>query len=379
VRSGIVVGASPVSFSVDVPATAVSGAVTFNGAKIAGSNAGSYLFALRNAAGDSAVLTPDPSKATYSGLVIPGTYDLYYTYQPVGSTAAIPRNQSGKVQSGIVVGTSPLALNIDVPATTVSGTATLNGGAVTAPIGDALALRNAAGDGVGFSGSSDGSFTTLALPGTYDLYYASQSRAGLPDDKSAKLRGGIVVGASPLTLAVDISAATVSGNVAVNGATISDTKQGLGSLVLKGDGGDSVMLAATAVSSYSKLVIAGTYDLFYTMNVDGPGIPTNRSARLKQGIVVGKSAVPLDINVPTTTISGHVTLNGSSVNGNGAAALTLYGANGDLAIIAGVAASNPTYSALVVPGSYEVYYGVYNSGPAIPGNARADLGCFNVP
>ena len=373
-------GSSPVSFSINVPATPVSGAVTFNGAKVTGPNdKGTYQFTLRNAAGDSAKLASDFAKGTYAGLVIPGTYDLYYSYTPVGGVAAvIPRNVSGKVQSGIVVGTSPLSLDINVPATTVSVTATINGSAVS--IGGALALRNAAGDVAGFSDSGDGSVSTLAIPGTYNLFYWSPSRAGLPDNSLAKLRSGIVVGTAPLTLdLLDISTTTVSGTVAIDGATISDTKQGLGTLTLSAEGGNSVQLATTNAGSYSKVVIAGTYNLVYAMIVDGPAIPPNRSARLKQGIVVGKSPVPLDINVPTTTISGTLTLNGAAVTGNGAAALTLYGANGDIATIAGLSATSPTYSTLVVPGSYEVYYGAYRREPPVPGNARANLGCFSVP
>jgi len=37
------------------------------------------------------------------------------------------------------------------------------------------------------------------------------------------------------------------------------------------------------------------------------------------------------------------------------------------------------YTAIVVPGSYELYYRKYNGGPPIPGNGHADLGCFTVP
>jgi len=377
VKSGIVVGASPVSFSIDIPATPVSGAVTFNGAKLTEADKGSYIFTLRNAAGDSAQLSSDVAKGSYSGLVIPGTYDLYYAYQSVGSVVAFPKNQSGKVQSGIVVGTSPLSLDINVPATTVSVTATINGSAASAAIGEALVLRNAAGDAVGFPGSSGDSVSTLAIPGSYELFYVSRSRGGLPDNQSAKLRSGIVVGSSPLNLDLDISTTTVSGSVAVNGAMSSDVKQGIGTVVLRADN-DRVELAATNAGAYSKVVITGTYDLVYAMLIDGPGIPVNASARLKQGIVAGKSPVSLDINVPTTVISGNVTVNGVSANGTGAAALRLYGESGDRATIAGVSATNPSYSALVVPGSYELYYGVYNLDPAIPGNAHADLGCFTV-
>lgn len=95
--------------------------------------------------------------------------------------------------------------------------------------------------------------------------------------------------------------------------------------------------------------------------------------------MVGKSAVLLDINVPTTVISGNVTVNGAFVNGNGAAALTLYGANGDRAVIAGVSATNRSYSTLMIPGSYQLHYGVYNRDRAVPGNSSADLGCFTIP
>jgi len=378
IKTGIVVGASPVSFSINVPATPVSGAVTFNGAKVMGSDKGSYIFTLRNAAGDSAELTSDLGKGTYSGLVIPGSYDLYYTYQAVGSVAAaLPRNQSGKVQSGIVVGASPLSLDINVLAPTVSVNATINGSAVSGPIGGALALRGAAGDVVGFSGSSDDSLSTVVIPGTYDLVYISQSRADLPDNRSAKLRSGIVVGTTSLALDLDISTTTVSGTVAINGATIGDTRHGFGTLLLRADD-DSVVLAPTSAGSYSKVVITGTYDLFYGMLVDGSAIPANKSARLKQGIVVGKSPVALDIDVPTRVISGNVTVNGASVTGKGAAALTLHGESGDQAAIAGLSATSGSYSAIVVPGSYELYYGVYSRDGSMAGNSHANLGCFTV-
>jgi len=381
VKSAIVVGASPVSFSIDIPAVPVSGAITINGVKVSSSDKAAYGFTLRNSAGDSAELTFDITKGTYSGLVIPGTYDLYYAYQSPGSViAALPKNQSGKVKSGIVIGSSPFSLDINVPATTVSVNATINGSAASASIGSALTLRNAEKDSVGFSDSADTSPSTLAIPGTYDLFYASPSRAGLPDNRSAKLRSGIVVGTAPLTLDVDITTTTVSGSAAINGTTISGADQGIGTFVLRAASTDSedVVLAATNASSYSKEVIAGTYDLLYAMLEDGPAIPANRSARLKQGIVVGKSPVSLDINLPTTVISGNVTVNGASVSGNGAAVLTLYSANGDRAPIAGVSATNPTYSAPVIAGSYELLYGVYSAGPTVPGNSHADLGCFTV-
>jgi hypothetical protein len=376
VKSGIVVGASPVSFSIDIPAVPVSGAITVNGVKVPGSDNGSYGFTLRNTAGDSAELASDITKGTYSGLVIPGTYDLYYTYQSLrGVVAALPRNQSGKVKSGIVIGSSPFSLDINVPATTVSVDATINGSSVSASIGDALALRNADGDAVGFS--NDASPSTLVIPGKYDLFYFSQSRAGLPDNRSAKLRSGIVVGTAPLALDVDITTTTVSGTAAVDGTTISNTDQGIGTFVLRTDD-DSVVLAATNASSYSKVVIAGTYDLTYAQLDDGPAIPANRSARLKQAIVVGKSPVSLDINLPTTVISGNITVNGASVSGDGAAALRLDGDNGDLASIAGVSAMRHTYSARVIPGSYKLIYGVYSPGPTIPANSHAELGCFTA-
>jgi len=112
---------------------------------------------------------------------------------------------------------------------------------------------------------------------------------------------------------------------------------------------------------------------------------------LQKGIVVGPlSSIIVDIDVPAVTVSGTVTVNGSVISDPttaGLARLTLSGLGGDdgeLALIPSQS-SDPAelakgaYTALVIPGAYELYYSVYRSGPKLPGNGKLDLGCFNVP
>ena len=91
-----------------------------------------------------------------------------------------------------------------------------------------------------------------------------------------------------------------------------------------------------------------------------------------------------NINVPATTVSGTVTVSGAAIpsTSNDAGDLTLRNAAGDTALIASTkTGTTTTYSALVVPGTYDLYY--TNSATiyptAVPRNTLADLGCFVVP
>src|SRR5205823_2683493 len=142
-RSGVVVGTGAVTLDIDIPATAVSGTITVNGAAAGtGAGAGAGLISLRNAAGDTAQLGATSAR-TYSALVVPGTYDVYYGFTTRGT--AVPSNAAFKVRSGVVVGSGSLALDVDIPAGTVSGAITINGAAAASGGIGAVTLRNAAG------------------------------------------------------------------------------------------------------------------------------------------------------------------------------------------------------------------------------------------
>jgi hypothetical protein len=383
VASGVVVGTTPLPLTINLLATTVFGTVTIKGAAVTGASKGRCGLALRNAAGDSATLTPDSfMTGSYSAQIVPGTYDLYYS----GAGTAFPSNTSATLQSGIVVGSSALSLNVDVPATTVSGAVTVNGAPLaalnSAPAGF-LTLRNAAGDSVPLATTTAGTHSTLVIPGTYDLYYTPiVAVAGAPANASARLETGIVVGASPLTLDVDIPATTLTGAITVGGAAITDYNQGQGIITLVNAAGDRARLGTTTAGTYSAVVVPGTYDVQYSVGHIGPAVPTNNPSTFKKAIVVGGAALSLNIDVPIATVTGHVTVNGASIAGTSIDAnaffLTLGSASGDNAGFGIISAPASSYSAVVIPGSYDLFYSLYRGGPGVPSNGNTNLGCFTV-
>jgi hypothetical protein len=95
---------------------------------------------LRNAAGDDAPLGTTAIAGPYAQLVVAGTYDLTYAFVSGGSAGInVPLNQSAKLRSGIVVGTTPLALDVDISASMVSGTLSQSGVSYPGPWGSAIA------------------------------------------------------------------------------------------------------------------------------------------------------------------------------------------------------------------------------------------------
>src|SRR6185503_3283614 len=209
------------------------------------------------------------TSGSYSALVIPGTYDLYFGFGAAGT--AVPTNARAKLRSGIVVGAAPLRLDVDVPATTVSGTVTVNGGAVanTSSAGQGtVSLVNAAGDSVALANTTPtGSYSALVVPGTYDVQYSNTySGAPLPTNSAARIQTGIVVGASAVSLNIDIPAPTVSAAITINGAAVTGAAKGQWSLALKNAAGDSAQLLTytSGTGAYSARVVPGTYDLYWT-------------------------------------------------------------------------------------------------------------------
>jgi hypothetical protein len=275
-QKGIVVGSTPLTLNVDVPTTTVSGTITVNGAQVA-STAGLGKVTLQNAtttwtfAATSTMTNSSTPAGAYAAAIVAGTYDLYYGVVTAGT--GVPSNGSVKLRSGVVIGTtSPQTLDVDIPATTVTGTITVNGAQVDSSMGTgALHLRNAAGDDalLGSTGVA-GKYAQLVVPGTYDLAYAViNTGPGVPPNQSAKLRSGIVVGSTPLALDIDVAAPKVSGAITVNGTQGSGNPNAVANLVLQNASGDKALLGNTFGATYGRYVIPGTYELMYENQTAG--------------------------------------------------------------------------------------------------------------
>jgi hypothetical protein len=310
---------------------------------------------------------------TYATVVIPGTYDLYYA--DTSTSAMAPFNQSAKLQGGIVVGSIPLTLNVDVPGTAVSGAFTVNGSKVPAASSAVgLSLQSADG-GTAMIAQTLGGYTATVIPGTYDVYYEVYSaETGGYLQQSTKVQSGLVVGSSPLTLNVDVPTTTVSGTITVNGAQVASAG-GNGRLTLQSAGAIRPF-ATTAAGTYSTPVVPGTYDLTYAAVTVGTGVPSNASVKLRSGIVIGTSPQTLDIDIPATTVTGTIRVNGAQVDPSlGTAGLHLRNAAGDDAPLGTTAIAGP-YAQLVVAGTYDLTYAFVSGGSAginVPLNQSAKL------
>ena len=283
-QPGLVLASTPLTLNMDVPMTTVTGTITVNGAQVP-STAGMGRLVLQNATTSwpFAPTTSDPFSSkpagAYTTTAIPGTYDLYYKVITPGP--GVPSNAFAKLASGIVIAGSAQTLDIDIPATVVTGTITVNGAQVDKSMGTGgLHLRTAAGDDA-LVGTTDiaGAYSQLVVAGSYDLYYAfitGNSAGGVPVNQSAKLRSGVVVGATPLTLDIDVAAPMVSGTLSQNGLQYPGGGSVTANLILQSASGDKATLGSTYSPTYVRYVIAGTYELFYSVNLGAVGIPFNK-------------------------------------------------------------------------------------------------------
>ena len=377
--SGMCLGAD-----IDLIAPTVSGSVTLNGAAIRQDVADVALILAQDAAGGFANLASIPAASgSFATPLVPRTYDLYYSRRSdarLGST--LPSNTYAKFQGGVVVGTSPMTLHVDVPATIVSGTFTFNGRNIPDLMGAkgfALELRNGTRDRAWLTDlSATGSaFSTLVVPGTYDLYYTGQpGRGPLPANRSAKIRSGIVVGTSPLPLALDIPAASVSVTITVGGAPLAGIDSNLlaSFLSLENDAGDHVALEVQSAAGISSAqVVAGTYDLYYTPYDAGADVPKNPHAKIRSAILVDSGPLSLAVDVPVTIVSGKLTVNGATVAALGVSnILELRDAAGDTVNLS--PDSTGTYRAAVIPGTYDLLYdNTLVAADGVPRNAPAKI------
>jgi len=338
-------------------ATQVAGTVTVNGAAFTGSTDQERAsLVLRNAADDSAPLTSiTVGDGSYSALIAPGSYDLYYQHS--GPSVALPGNDFAVLQPGIVVGTEPLSLDIDVPVATITGTLTIAGKVFSDPTGDSGALLDLVSATSGRARlaaipSDGGSFAALVIAGSYDAVYGRVAGSALPANYYEMVRNGIVVDrGAKRSLDIDIPSTTVTVSLTVNGAPATNQAY----LILR-HAPDQLFLEqmAPGTNSYFARAVPGDrYDLLYTGIDLAPNALLNYNALLQTGIEIGSAPVSLAVDVAATVVSGKVTLNGAPLPLPERGSLYLSTPAGDRVPLV---AKDGSYSALVVPDTYDVYF-----------------------
>lgn len=364
---------------VNIATAMVTGKITVGGAD---SDSPYGSISLRNTiTGDSIFLGQTDDKQ-YARMVVPGAYDIYYSWSSSdpAPTQLIPRNTNALIQSAVTI-TDGQKLDIDIPTATISGQVKVAGKTVTSTYG-LLYLRNSAtGDSVFLGRTGNIPYSRMIVPGTYDVYYSWDSSDPaptqlLPRNTNALLQAGVTI-ADKLTLNLDIPTVMVTGQATVAGQRVSST---YGLLTLEAPSGDSVFLGRTGMSPYSRLVIPGSYNVIYSWDSSDPApsqlVPRNSAVRIQSGLALaGGTPVKVDVDIPTVTVSGKITVAGKAVSST-YGVLTVQGVGSTDSVYLG-RTGGATYSRLLVPGTYHVYYSWDSSDPAptqvVPRNSNARI------
>lgn len=115
---------------------------------------------------------------------------------------------------------------------------------------------------------------------THEAARWHRSPTCVPSNTLAKLRSGIVVGPTPLTLDIDVPARTVSGTFSQGGMPVSSSPNANGNIFLQNASGDRASLGSTFAGTYTRVLIPGTYHAYWTINMRGFGVPFNTLADL---------------------------------------------------------------------------------------------------
>ncbi len=362
----------------DVPVVTVKGKATLNGAAIpAQASRGSVYFsppttdAAEKGLGASAQIQAD---GTYAIALFPGTYDVGFSSASAESDPSLMPRNSGVLRPAQALSGNG-TLDLDIPSVTVSGKVSLNGSAmpgVANPGRVSFGTSGAAAKGaLGVSAAiTGGTYKTVLLPGSYDVAYSgdsapcSQTNMGSPPIVPcnggllktiafAKGQGGV--------LDLDVKTVKITGKVTLDQGALPELARISFSPAVTGTGaGTGTGFVVETQSTYSVLLMPGTYDVGYggascsdTMQT----MPCN-GGTIKEAVALS-AAGALDVDIPTVTVTGKVTLSGkeppATMEARGA--VTFSDKKGGSATTTTFDVSGPmTYSLHILKGRYVVSY-----------------------
>ncbi|QDG50151.1 hypothetical protein FIV42_05200 [Persicimonas caeni] len=389
-QNDVVIGAGPNGLDIDIATATVSGTITVDGGTFpstvddssplyfwlreqdSGKMHALYEIAFSWDTNQQAYVPADPD--TYSTIMPAGTYDVIFSRNMRNDVEVWPNDTGETVPGGwrvlqedVVVGPGAKTLDIDIATATVSGTITVDGGTFPSTVDDSSPLyvwlreqdsgKMHALYEIAFSWDTNqqayvpadsDTYSTIMPAGTYDVIYSRNMRNDVevwPNDTGETVPGGwrvlqedVVVGPGAKTLDIDIPTATVSGTITVDGGTFPSTVDDSSPLYFwlrEQDSGKMHALYEIAFSwdtnqqsyvpadadTYSTIMPAGTYDVVFSRNMrndvevwpndTGETVPGGWRV-LQENVVVGPGAKTLDIDIPTATVSGTITVDSAA-------------------------------------------------------------------
>jgi hypothetical protein len=348
VQQGVTIAASGM-MAFDVPGVTITGNLTVNGMPVV-AGGGGWLVLHDPATGDEALLAQFANGPTYTTMIGPGTYDVYYR---AGDPTMSPfANTNYKVQSGVALNASQ-SLDLDVTGPTVHGNLTINGSSNTLAGGQVTAVNPATGDTAVLGQTGWPVYSVGLLPGTYDIYYENTETDPTGDslrNRHARVKSGIVV-AGGQQLDIDIPQIALNPAFTINGGQGPQTG---GRIYIRDSGtGDEAFVWWPGQQPYPAHVVPGTYDVYYVIpSGSGASASLRNTDLLVQSGVALNASSGFTVDVSGAALGGTLTVNGGAGMGG---QVLLHEAKDDDALLAFTSAAMP-YSALVHPGQYVAYY-----------------------
>jgi len=308
-----------------------------------------------------------------------GTFQLVYTAGDTSTT--MPINSRAVVSNEInIFGDS--ALYVDLQTATITGQVLFDGQPPPASGDDygyldLVDVFSGARFPIAQTSDNGGLFSAVIIPGDYELRYRVGASGGIaPLNADALLAEVFVPSQGNEDLGtIDVPLAPLTAEILVNGVLPPVDPANNGALFLVDESsGDAIKIGETIDGVVSAVVIGGdelTYGLFYSAIASDLAIPANTWGHLAD---VGTAyELASTINVPMIEVAGAVTLDGVQPpsDPDEVAEIRLTTADGD-ALTLGTTTQGALGAALL-PGAYDLTYGVISTAGALPLNVAATI------
>jgi hypothetical protein len=362
---------------IELRTTAVAGSILFDDQTPPASQYENGRVFLHNVSTGDEVPLAQTRDATFAANVLPGTYSL--RYEALAASTIAPHNPEAILRVIEVPEPSEIVHEIDasIPIATVHGSITLAGAAPPDSQyenGRIIFVDRTTGAQMEVAQTRKGEYSIPLVHGTYDIVYERIAGSTIvPRNERALLVEQIAIESSQ-TIDLDISVASLTGSVTIDGQLPPTSTSDDGVIRLYDSStGDVVVLGHTRHGSFSRLVVPGTYEVRYAQATAGAIMPANLNARLED-VVVAAGDGDVVIDIPVAAVSGAITVGGAppptSEYSDGR--IYLRNAESDDSVLLGNTRL-ASFDARVVPGVYDVVYVVETTGDGVPLNGAAHL------
>ena len=368
----------------------VDGAPPPNGA----SDVGRILLRNRKAPEDDVIVVGPTSSAQTTLTVLPGSYEVLYEAIETTVGGALPRNPRAVLSETLHLAGGdgaevPIALDVSLETVNTGLEVIVDGSPPPAAEYGRLVLVDPV-DGteipLGNTNEAGGQITTgPVLRRNYDVYYeVVEAPTGLvPANRRAlvtTLDWEAVPPANEVPIPVDLSTAQVTIEPKLGGVA-PDPSDGVAEVWLRDpQTGDEAYVGRTDEAELSATVLAGSYEIVYRVVDAGTAFAANTAGRLDAVDLVAGDKLSVSVDLDAAAVDGQLSLAMQPPPATPYESGIVWLVDPDREDrVAAASTVKGTYAVRLLPGNYEVRYGVEQGGVMVPVNVDAVIGTVDVP